>query len=417
MTSIADGMGNFSRNSLPACRLNDLLELLTNIFEKHIWANNQRDSQNRQVCFWLDTLCVPVKGNPGRKEALNTMRSSYTEARCVLVLDESLRHFSPASSLEAAVWIMRSPWTTRLWTLEEALLAHGIIFQFANRSYLLINIYESLRSSEYTIHPYCGALRSLLASIAAYESRRVHVNLKIDADSRTAFQYLSLLTSLRTRSTSRAEDEAFCLASVLDVPRDRIIECPAEQRMQELWLSPSKVPLALLFISVPRLSTNGLRWAPASLLCAARLKATGWSEELGAITPAGLTYKGPGFLVCSPQKSTEDKILLEVDNFEPIKPLPLLVTMVGEAEPGAGISDLHTEISTSLAILIRPETHKEVRFDLGWFVAILEVTYDSEGLIRGNHLRVYFASINNPEVPEQTMRVKGKYIETEWLVS
>jgi len=128
-------MGNPRANALPSCQLVELARLLaalppydaddkapTTSFQAwldHVSlqspaAPNPERSHHPQY-FWVDTLCVPVSLSNIRKQAIISMRSIYSNASRVLILDAELRSSTSATSLEEKLSrIASSAWVRRL---------------------------------------------------------------------------------------------------------------------------------------------------------------------------------------------------------------------------------------------------------------------------------------------------------------
>lgn len=123
----SDGKGNPHRNYLPLCQLQRLQD----------FTNALYPSDQHPVPFWMDTLCVPV-GNkfwPVRNRALNRMKSTYKSAEKILVFDTSLEIVdSSVAPEEALIRIRYSPWSSRLWTMQEGRLGLNLYFQFRDKS-------------------------------------------------------------------------------------------------------------------------------------------------------------------------------------------------------------------------------------------------------------------------------------------
>lgn len=81
--------------------------------------------------------------------------------------------------------------------------------------------------------------------------------------------YAFLARALEYRTTSRLEDEAICLASILGFEPKDIASIAgastAEERMQLLYTDIEQIPASALFNRSRKLE-NGFRWAPATLL-------------------------------------------------------------------------------------------------------------------------------------------------------
>lgn len=110
-------------------------------------AQNPRDMSmtsepDSQLYFWLDTLCIPrfpkdaqdqnlrLLTKDSRNKAIKRMKEIYREAECVLALDsEMLRCSITSPPLELLTRLLFSGWQSRLWTLQEATMAHTIYVQ------------------------------------------------------------------------------------------------------------------------------------------------------------------------------------------------------------------------------------------------------------------------------------------------
>lgn len=147
----SDGKGNPHRNFLPSCQLLHIQERINALYP----------SEQHPVPFWMDPLCVPVGKRfwPIRNRALNRMKDTYKLAHKVLVLDRSLEIVdSSVAPEEALLRIHYSPWSTRLWTMQECRLGNDVYFQFRDRSISFDNgplrsgAYGTLAAVQYVLH-------------------------------------------------------------------------------------------------------------------------------------------------------------------------------------------------------------------------------------------------------------------------
>ncbi|KAI5849911.1 hypothetical protein BZA05DRAFT_430663 [Tricharina praecox] len=213
----AQGLGNAHNNSLPYCQLSRIKGMISEL--------NPSVSGPKSSCklaIWVDTLCIPV--------AITRLATTYYESEHVLVLDTGLMTTSRlASRMEKCTRILSSAWFRRLWTYQEAVLSkngnHGdkLQIQFSDG--------PSLWHSE-------NALYSLLLMLP------LHGNVAVK------LTYLARV--LQYRRTSRQEDEAICLTSVLGY-----------DRMAVFYSLVDRVPRNLIFGTTPRLETAGARIATA----------------------------------------------------------------------------------------------------------------------------------------------------------
>lgn len=123
----AHGLGNVKGNWLPSCQMRRLPQLAEALYPF--------SSARVEIYLWIDTVCVPRPNNTDdadyRKVAIDLLQDTYTNADKVLVIDDQLvRPSSMAPPEETLVRILSSVWMTRMWTLQEGLLATKLRFQF-----------------------------------------------------------------------------------------------------------------------------------------------------------------------------------------------------------------------------------------------------------------------------------------------
>lgn len=116
----SDRLGNLRENALPACQLRQIQDLVNSLYP----------SRMSDIPFWIDTICVP-REHTTRGLAIQSMRHVYQRAEKVLVFDSSLKSLSITAPPEHLLLsIQLTPWSKRLWTLHESVLANSIYFQF-----------------------------------------------------------------------------------------------------------------------------------------------------------------------------------------------------------------------------------------------------------------------------------------------
>lgn len=102
--------------------------------------NNRDKFPNSGVLFWIDVMCIPHDPDL-RQKAIRNMRKIYERATVVLVLDSWVRELNVASFIsspttegedlkEIVLRLYYCTWYRRLWTLQEALMSHRLVFQF-----------------------------------------------------------------------------------------------------------------------------------------------------------------------------------------------------------------------------------------------------------------------------------------------
>ncbi|KIW23716.1 uncharacterized protein PV07_11895 [Cladophialophora immunda] len=115
----ADRLGNMRENALPACQLEYLQKCVNSLYPENV----------TDVPFWIDTICVP-REQPARGMAIQSMRKVYGQADKILVLDSTIRLLDAKARPEDLLLAIKfAPWSTRLWTWHESMLARQVFFQ------------------------------------------------------------------------------------------------------------------------------------------------------------------------------------------------------------------------------------------------------------------------------------------------
>ncbi|KAH9895811.1 hypothetical protein C8Q73DRAFT_789617 [Cubamyces lactineus] len=267
----AEGMGSTTEVGLPGCMVRRIGGLVQRLLP---------DAATGAGAFWwMDSLCVPgVRGQ--RKRAIGLMAQTYRDAAKVLVVDDSIRTMCsatlPGASLpdETLVRIGVSRWMRRVWTLQEALLARELYFEFKDG---LVNVEEHL------LPPLTLALGAFPARHEApifdvREKRRTARSLNSvlgGDDGEDSMMMENVVRLLRGRRTTKPEDELVAIASLLPprVKLDALLATSgvdgrdlAQRRMRVLLLQLRDVPRAVPFCVSPRLALPGFAWAPRLLV-------------------------------------------------------------------------------------------------------------------------------------------------------
>ncbi|KAK5943200.1 hypothetical protein PMZ80_004206 [Knufia obscura] len=270
----SDGLGNLEGNNIPVCRLLHIKEIIQDVNSLRRHAGHQDVPY-----FWLDTLCVPpdTANVPNVQSlAMHKMRATYSDARLVVVLDKWLTETSTdrMTSTEKLARLICSPWTRRLWTLQEGWLAqnHSLLFEFEDEVVNSDIIFVRLKRSKWPL-----AEQSLTSHVLGrYVELRYWFTdealTKLHGDTDDRQQGINpvfslLLPSLKFRATSMPGDEALCMAVLLNLDVKLISNTPQDFRMLVLWRQLKTIPMQLLYWDMPRyLPCFGARWAPSTLL-------------------------------------------------------------------------------------------------------------------------------------------------------
>lgn len=287
----AEGLGNPFDNAIHACELGRLASLSKNL-----------NAGESPLPLWIDTLCVPVGPKSLQKLALARMREPYERASHVLVLDDYFLNTS-ADTIDIIEIFGRaicSTWTQRLWTLQEGRLARNVYFQFKDQA---ISLRERYQATNFQRIPSQAHRCVLLDLIFSYEASHFANKLpEYNGD------LLSTRRNLKTRSVSVASDEALCVACLMKMELEDIVDAPEMKRMEVLWWKIGQVPSGMAFSrAADKLSTPGLRWAPASFLGFTPNTGQGEDSWYGSdrrkektaamITKRGLAVRLPGIIL------------------------------------------------------------------------------------------------------------------------
>lgn len=306
-------MGNPFTNWLPQCQLTRIQNLVNDLDFK----GRNRDET---LGFWMDTICIPVhdKHKAHRKHSIRNMRLIYAKASAVLVLDSWMQEVSAtAIPPDRLAHFHMSGWLRRLWTLQEGILNRNLFLRFDDGT----QIYDSLNDQylEWQEHAQAKEGRYLavrssfgLHTMVMQDIVQDIVDGKDQASQRSMFYY-PIADLLCPRATTRASDETLCLSTILgldpkpylDIENKADDEDVVQRRMKAFLEEIHKFSPKFIFNTYRKLTIDGVRWAPRSLLGyrSYHLGPTldnSWSQdaELCEIaTFSGILVSFPGFIV------------------------------------------------------------------------------------------------------------------------
>ena len=295
----SDRLGNPTANSLPCCQL----ELLSRIVN----SLSQDNANDMIVAFWMDTICCPVTTQEARSLAIISMHKTYSEASKVLVLDAYLRRteMKDLSDMEVLLRIICSPWSCRLWTFQEGVLAKELIFQFADGplKFDLIAARFS-RDAEFLggdrIRGICALLRGqTVLKGAPYQVLGITPITSYRDVGHSLVRTLNLLsTSLVYRDTSVTSDEALCIGTIIGMDIEAVTRAPRLERMITFWSLQERLSAAICLWNGPRLTEPpGYRWAPSGFVsqtqCTFGRPESRFDYVEAKATPSGLLFDSP----------------------------------------------------------------------------------------------------------------------------
>ncbi len=268
-------MGNDQANALRQCQLSYIYDQLKAL-------NSSSGNHNQEHLVWIDTMCVPrePREKEMRNKAITLMRVTYEKAEKVLVLDAGLEatNHTDFDFLEIFARVICSGWTRRLWTLQEAFFAQSLWIQFRDEAINMVHMMKEHHELDRRI-----STRWLYAFLkTSYFGMRA--SQAMDPPN-PQFSIHSLAMTAPGRSTENYADEPTCLSTLLGLPLESLSSVPEEERMLQFWRllseSPTKIPDYIIFEHCPRLSQEGFRWAPSSILISKILEVAISSESRG----------------------------------------------------------------------------------------------------------------------------------------
>jgi hypothetical protein len=133
----------------------------------------------------------------------------------------------------------------------------------------------------------------------AFQVASGHMHLRLDQPATTEKRLTFFAQILGSRSTTKPSDEAVCLATLIGLDPQTIMDVEADHqvRMKALFTSIERVPISLLFGRTSRLQEDGYRWIPTTLLWK-----SGWGysppnavQEYGFADARGIHFSRMGF--------------------------------------------------------------------------------------------------------------------------
>ncbi|KAL5047500.1 hypothetical protein BDW71DRAFT_206257 [Aspergillus fruticulosus] len=162
--------------------------------------------------IWWDTISIP-REPAARRKAIRRMNHNFRSAKCTLVHDQYLVDFPWAEDGTPCLALLLSPWFTRAWTALELALSHDVWVIFRDPCNKNRRVIKNLRTEILATDRISCSRSHLIASDV------------IDNVWRQKFDSISsILSVLKTRSTSKARDKliiAALLAGVLSTPQAR----------------------------------------------------------------------------------------------------------------------------------------------------------------------------------------------------
>jgi hypothetical protein len=237
-----DGLGGSTEQGLLCCQVLRLNALASKVMGR----------AGSPMKFWVDSLCIPRSNKQTYYKALIGIRDVYLCASTVIVVDRLIQKCSATASTEMIfAHIYMSAWMQRMWTYEEAVLAKELVFILENDE----------------AYPYTITLKPTMRRTVSVIWRTLATQLfRLRAKQMSRLNIAQISLAFRYRLTNATGDEFLSVASMLGLDTGPLQEVKGEERVRDFWLMLAKLPSQVLFLDGPKLSVDGFRWAPKTLM-------------------------------------------------------------------------------------------------------------------------------------------------------
>ncbi|KAF9350086.1 hypothetical protein BGX26_011688 [Mortierella sp. AD094] len=207
---------------------------------------------------WIDTLCMPTSMDLRRK-VIRQLRSIYLNAAATLVIDVGLISTAAKTVMDLSLAICLSDWSSRVWTLQEGVLASKLLFCVGEQVLALPQVDGPLLLQD-TRRTVPSAL------LKGYGQREIGLNRPLD----------SLLQLAAGRQTSYPCDYLYGLSALLPSTPANRNQDPNLLAIEvaQMYQSPMGIDLTILQTSFDRCRTEGYRWMPLGAKTAGNLSPT-----------------------------------------------------------------------------------------------------------------------------------------------
>ena len=255
----ADGLGNPFANTLRKCQLTHVLKLIWNFVK----SRSSFKKTERTFYYWLDTLCCPVSDKEARAKAITLMHETYSKAYYVLILDADLKRktMTSTSDMELAACILSCGWARRLWTFKESVSAQRPWVQFADGVRDLHGLARNVEMIARSVQEH--DLRQIVLAAGLFRALWGLLNPG------KQFTLSRVVRGVEDRLVSKNPDEPLCIALLLDLDIEPIVQTEGFERIKTFWecMAKSKhgIPKNIIFVQTQKLPLLGYRWAPITL--------------------------------------------------------------------------------------------------------------------------------------------------------
>ena len=262
-----DGGGNPRANSLPRCQIKLICSQL-----EHLKAD-----YNESTPIFLDTLCVPVgeaqRTESARRKLITKMWAIYKHASVVVIRDQSLMECSKDLSFHELIFrIALSPWSSRLWTMQEGAVAAKLKVVMANGMIAMEKLYDGyLNDGEKTFPRWRVLSRGGIWMGDVIDIWSFLATTRLDfrpfrSDSLSSESKRQIAFDMaQHRRTSKLKDELMCIGGIIGFTEEQLSTMSDKsdsERTEWVIEKLERVPQNLVLVDGPRLQSRGFRWCP-----------------------------------------------------------------------------------------------------------------------------------------------------------
>ncbi|KAK6086616.1 het domain-containing protein [Seiridium cupressi] len=248
-----DARGGNSRTILP-CQLDKLRDTFASVL----------GLSNEEPVFWVDVLCLP-RDYKQKGRVLNQLTNIYSKAKAVLVWDRNILERPLRSDkryIELNMRIRYGEWSTRLWTLPEAVLAKNLYVAFRD-DYLsteqIAEARDKAKNDPNDRHHFIWKAGHPF-SPAIWHLRQWHLS-KRDHRQKCAFPVQRSWQEIQFRYCSKESDETIVLSAILGLDNSKLLDIgPHQHKADEIGSRRMKSFLDSLDSTAKNPGTPGDNW-------------------------------------------------------------------------------------------------------------------------------------------------------------
>ena len=304
------------------------------------------------------------------------MSDTYRHAQTVIVIDNDMLN-EGGNLMQHYQTFVLSDWMTRLWTYQEAYLAGPkLVFAYAD----VLLAYSILLTND-PLHK--GLYQMVLDTTR--DSGLFDPTFKIATGEGLPRNDALLHTakSLHSRTTTRKQDEAICLATILGLSVHRLLD---DLDLGDFFRLLEWIPETLIFAPGHRLTQPSLRALPSSFLARPSIPSFDpYSDRVARLTPKGLELRRNWLVLLEefPHQVLHDERIHWINLVDEASLLQAVLVKYFSDDIGGDVNE--GSITSNAAVILSHESANS--FDNGHLTAILvEITCREHDKVYGHWL-------------------------------